>query len=89
VKAGVQTTVLFDVFVGDNASTTPLMLGDSLISAIRQHPPSNNLMFGWLAANKSEPCHLKKVVLLLVATKIQGLCIHFQTMTKRRNILLC
>jgi hypothetical protein len=34
-------------------------------------------MFGWLAANKPEPRHLKKVVLMLVAAKILGFCIHF------------
>jgi hypothetical protein len=76
VKAGVQT-VLFDVFLGERASTAPLTLGDSLISAIREYPLSNNLMFGWLAANKPEPRHLKKVVLMLVAAKILGFRIHF------------
>ncbi len=34
-------------------------------------------MFGWLAANKPEPRHLKKVVLMLVAAKILGFRIHF------------
>jgi hypothetical protein len=76
VKAGVQT-VLFDLFLGEHASTAPLTLGDSLISAIWQHPLSNNLMFGWLASNKPEPRHLKKVVLMLVAAKILGFRIHY------------
>jgi hypothetical protein len=83
-KAGVQT-VLFDVFLGDNAPTTPLTLGDSLISAIRQYPRSNNLMFGWLATNKPEPRHLKKVVLMLVAAKILGFRIHFSDDDKEKK----
>jgi hypothetical protein len=52
-------------------------LGNSLIRAIRQHPLSNNLMFGWSASNKPEPRHLKKVALMLVAAKILGFRIHF------------
>jgi hypothetical protein len=76
LKAGVQT-VLFDVFLGEHASTAPLTLGDSLIRAIRQHPLSNNLMFGWSASNKPKPRHLKKVALMLVAAKILGFRIHF------------
>jgi hypothetical protein len=47
------------------------------MSAVWQYPPSNNLMFGWKATNKPEPCHLKKVLLLLVAAKILGFRIHF------------
>ena len=75
-ETGVQTA-LFDVFLGKHASTAPLALGDSLITAIRQHPLSNNLMFGWSASNKPEPRHLKKVALMLVAAKILGFRIHF------------
>jgi hypothetical protein len=75
VKNGVQS-VFFDVFLGENAVDN-LTLGNNLISAIQQYPASNNLQFGWKGNNKPEPCHLKKVVLMLVAAKILGFHIHF------------
>jgi hypothetical protein len=75
LKDGVQT-VLFDIFLGENAVGN-LTLGDTLISVVRQYPTSNNLMFGWKATNKPEPRHLKKLVLMLVAAKILGFRIHF------------
>jgi hypothetical protein len=55
------------------------------MSAIRQHPLSNNLMFGWLASNKPEPRHLKKVVLMLVAAKLLGFRVHFSDDDKEKK----
>jgi hypothetical protein len=88
IKTGVQS-VFFNVFLGEDAPGN-LTLGDSLISAIRQHPASNHLMFRWKATNKPEPRHIKKVLLLLVAAKILGFRIHFadNDKTKKHPIVL-
>jgi glycine cleavage system regulatory protein len=86
IKDGVQS-VLFIVFLCENTAGS-LTLGDSIISTLCQYPASNNLMFGWKATNKPEPCHLKKVVLMLVAANILGFVSILQMMMKKRNILL-
>jgi hypothetical protein len=74
LKAGVQT-VLFDVFLGEHASTAPpLTLGDSLIRAIRQHQArTRKVEVGPLGGRDGAtishrlttkamlPCHLHKI----------------------------
>jgi hypothetical protein len=83
LKQGVQS-VLFDVFLGEHAEGN-MTLGEGLITALRQYPASNFLVFGWKATNKPEPRHLKKLVLMLLAAKILGFRIHFSSEDEERK----
>jgi hypothetical protein len=86
IKVGVQSA-FFYIFLGENAAGS-LTLDNSLVSALHQYPVANNLMFGWKVTNKPEPCHLKKVVLMLAAAKILGFCIHCANENEENNIRL-
>jgi hypothetical protein len=68
-KSGV-TSIVLDIFVGQNAMQVPAVLDKALVDALKAYPGSNRLLFGTNSEKKPEPVMVKKMILMLLAARI-------------------
>ena len=72
LKRNGVTSVLLDLFVGENRIDGRPIIKTILINAIAKYPSSNRLLFGVISNKKPAPILVKKALLVLLASGLLG-----------------